>query len=215
MVYKIGLIGTHGTGKTALAALISGELKRRRIEAKFLGEIATEAKERGLPINEDTTINAQLWILYRQFAKELAYSHKRTDRPNYDVIICDRGPDNYCYLEHNLGRSDYALNLTLGHMEIAPYSRLYLLPITESEILNGSGIRALDLEFQRKMDLKIRQFLKEHNIDFIELPNPHKRDNFRDIWIQIIVNKTLEDLNHPEEFFIQQTLRDFEKSRNL
>ncbi|PIN73728.1 hypothetical protein COV20_05915 [Candidatus Woesearchaeota archaeon CG10_big_fil_rev_8_21_14_0_10_45_16] len=210
MVYKIGLIGTHGTGKTALAALLSGELKRRRIEAKFIGEVATEAKERGLPINEGTTLATQLWILHTQFAKELAYSSQLEGRPNYEVIICDRGPDNYCYLEHNLGKDEYALQLTLGHLKAAPYSQLYLLPVTDTEIQTGSGVRALDKEFQKEMDQKIRKFLSAHGIPFIELPKPSLSDNFRDIWIKMIVNQTLKDLGHPEEFFMQQTLFDFE-----
>ena len=51
MVYKIGLVSTHGTGKSTLAALIAGLLKSRNIEAKYLEEVATEAKELGLPIN--------------------------------------------------------------------------------------------------------------------------------------------------------------------
>lgn len=212
MAYKIGLIGTHGTGKTALAALIAGELKRRGIEAKFIGEIATKAKEKGLPINESTSIKAQLWILHSQFAEELAYANQRKDRPNYDVLICDRGPDNYCYLEHNLGRNEYALQVTLGHLQIAPYSRLYLLPVVHTEIVAGSGTRALNPVFQKEMDQKIRRFLKEHTIAFIELPCPHQKDNFRDVWVQTIVNQTLKDLRYPEEFLIQQTLFDFEQT---
>ena len=209
MVYTIGLLGTHGTGNTALAALIAGDLKRRGIEAKFIGEIATQAKEKGLPINENTTIKTQLWILHRQFAEELAFSSQRQDRPNYEVIICDRGPDNYCYLEHNLGKNNYALNITLGHLQVAPYSRLYLLPITNSDRIVGNGTRSVNIEFQKKMDLKIKEFLGEHNISFIELPVPHKKDSFRDDWIKMVVNQTLKDLGHPEEFFIQQTLFDF------
>lgn len=211
MVYKIGLIGTHGTGKTALAALIAGELNRRGIEAKFIGEIATKAKEKGLPINENTTIKAQLWILHQQFSEELALENERVDRPNYKVIICDRGPDNYCYLEHNLGEDAYALDMTLGHLKVAPYSQLYLLPVVDSRIVAGTGTRSLVPGFRQEMDHKVRKFLAQHNIDFMELPAPHKNDNFRDDWIKMIVNQTLKDLGHPEEYYIQHTLFDFKK----
>lgn len=215
MVYKIALIGTHGTGKTALAALIAGELKRRGIEAKFIGEIATRAKEKGLPINENTTVQAQLWILHNQFAQELTYASQRQDRPNYQVIICDRGPDNYCYLEKNLGRNEHALNMTLNHMKVSPYSRLYLLPIITSEIMVGSGTRALNPSFQIEMDRKVKEFLEEHDISFVKLPVPDEKDNFRNVWVSIIVNQTLKDLGIPEEFFIQQTLLDFKNDDDV
>ncbi len=199
MVYKIGLISTHGTGKTALAALVAGELKRRGIEANFIGEIATEAKEKGLPINEGTTMEAQLWILHTQFSHELVYANKRKDRPNYEVIICDRGPDNYCYLEQNLGKNEHALQMTLNHMRMFPYSRLYLLPIVEADLVVGSGTRSLNPEFQKEMDRKIRKFLQEHGISHVELPLPEKGDDFRDSWVSIIVNQTIKDLGKPQE----------------
>jgi thymidylate kinase len=198
MAYKIGLIGTHGTGKTSLAAIVSGELKRRGIEAKFISEIATLAKEKGLPINEGTTIAAQMWILHTQFAAELELGTERYDRPNYQVLLCDRGPDNYCYLENSLGKTnhtDYALSMTLNHLEIAPYNRLYLLPIINSTLQPGSGTRSLNSKFQADMDQKIRQFLSFHEIDFTELPRPHQKDNYRNAWVRTIVNQTLRELD--------------------
>ena len=194
MVYKIGLIGTHGTGKTSLAAIVSGELKRRQVEAKFISEIATQAKEKGLPINEDTTIAAQMWILHNQFAQELALGSHRYDRPNYEVLICDRGPDNYCYLENSLGHNDYALSMTLNHLQIAPYNQLYLLPIVNSKLEAGSGIRSIDQSFRNKMDQKIRGFLATHDINFKELPVPHQNDHYRNTWVRTIVNDTLQEL---------------------
>ncbi|MBI2146170.1 AAA family ATPase [Candidatus Woesearchaeota archaeon] len=199
MVYKIGLISTHGTGKTALAGLVEGELKRRGIEALAIREMSTRAREQGLPINEETTLPAQLWILHRQFAEELLYSQERKTGHTHEVIICDRGPDNYCYLQHRCGDDEYALKLTLGHLQKFPYAKLYLLPITEETILPGGGTRSVNAEFQKVMDIKIRQFLQAYNLAFMELPKPHAHDNFRDEWVKIIVNQTLKDLGAPPE----------------
>ncbi len=203
MVYKICLVSTHGTGKTSLAASIEGELKRRSVEAKYLGEIATKAKERGLPINRETTLEAQLWIIHSQFRDELFYSQQRLTPPNYQALICDRGPDNYCYLKHNLGKDDeYALNITLGHLRKFPYDQIYLLPIVNHSLLVGSGTRDLDLDFREHMDTEIRTFIKTHDISHIELPTPSLQDNFRQEWIKIIVNNTLKDLQKPANMYI-------------
>lgn len=201
MTYKIALVSTHGTGKTALAILVAGELKRRGIRVKVVGEVATKAKEIGLLINEGTTKEAQLWILHTQFADELRYSNNNPLRPSYDVLICDRGPDNYCYLEQSVGRNDHALQMTLAHLREFSYSAIYLLPIVDSKVA-FDGIRSVNTDFQKKMDKNVRNFLKEHKIGFIELPKPNIIDNYRNEWVKIIVNNTLIEMGNPRELLI-------------
>jgi len=199
--YKIGLISTHGTGKTALAGLLEGELKRRGLEAIALPEIAQEARKRGLPINEETRLEAQIWILHRQFAQEIDYAFPRPSGPRYQVLICDRGPDNYCYLACRFGEDSYALNMTLGHLKKFPYHRLYFLPIVENNLADNKT-RSLDHSFQREIDKLIRNFLQKHRLEFIELPQPKKDDHFRNAWLKLILNQTLTDLNYPSSYFI-------------
>ncbi len=191
MVYKICLTGTSGTGKTSLAILAAGELKRRGVEARALAEMSTLAVEKGLPINEGTTLDAQLWILHQQFAEEIAHQ-ARTTPPKYDVIIGDRGPDNYCYLERRFGVNEYALQMTLGHMTIFPYQQMYLLPIVAEALPSGDGIRSTSTAFQQEMDERIRTFFNDHQIHYIELPK--RTDHLRDEWVRIVVNQTLADL---------------------
>ncbi|NQV91537.1 AAA family ATPase [Candidatus Woesearchaeota archaeon] len=193
MVYKIGLVGTHGTGKTSLAALIEGELKRRGMEAIKLPEISTEARKRGLSINRNTTLGTQMWILHQQFANELELSEESAHTTNYQVIITDRGPDNYCYLEHSVGENDYALQMTLGHLSLFPYDALYLLPRTNGNIQNN-GTRDLDKNFQIAMDEKVRAFFDKYQIAHRILPLPKPEDRYRQEWVEIIVNDTMERL---------------------
>ena len=193
MVYKISLSSTQGTGKTTLATLVAGELKRRGVEARALAEMSTLAREKGLPINEQTTRAAQLWILHAQFAEELAYQ-ARTAPPKYEVIICDRGVDNYCYLERRFGLDQYALALTLGHIQEFPYDQIYVLPIVNDSLGEGEGIRSTDTEFQREMDRAIRGFFDTQGITYQELPLPSPQDHLREEWVRLIVNQTLTDL---------------------
>jgi len=202
MVYKISLSSTQGTGKTTLATLVAGELKRRQVEAKALSEMSTLAREKGLPINEATTRETQLWILHSQFAEELAYQ-ARTTAPIYDVVICDRGIDNYCYLERRYGRDDYALQMTLGHVRNFPYDRIYVLPIVNDKISEGEGVRSTDSDFQKEMDTRIRDFLTKSSISYIDLPIPAEGDHLREEWVRIIVNQTLQDLGKEEKYMMK------------
>jgi len=196
LVYKICLIGTHGTGKTSLAASVEGELKRRGIDSRFLRETSAEAKEIGLQINTETTLDAQMYILHTQFAQELRYANQHKNPPTYNAIICDRGPDNYCYLKHNLGESPEALSMTLNHLKLFPYTQMYLLPIVQETIQQGEGVRSLDKQFQQHMDQEIRAFLNQHQLPCYELPLPQTQDPLRREWLDIIIQKTMQDLKN-------------------
>ena len=48
-----------------------------------------------MPINEETSFEAQAWILHTQIAEELLAQSR------YPVVLCDRAVvDNYAYLAH-------------------------------------------------------------------------------------------------------------------
>ncbi len=133
MVYKIGLVSTHGTGKTTLSYTIAGLLKERKdidLSVKVIGELATDARERAIPIDQTTTLEAQAWILTSQVSAEL-----HAELHNYDVAICDRTVlDNYCYMSNKVGQQKHYLDFVLGHCKSHPYSKLYFLPITEQRL---------------------------------------------------------------------------------
>lgn len=189
MVYKIGLISTHGTGKTTLAYMATAEFKKRGIKAKPLTEVAAEASETGIPINKNTTLEAQAWILHRQFCLEL-----EAEIRGYSVIICDRTAiDNYVYLENACGENKFYLDMVLGHIKEHPYSKSYLLPLVGE--LQKDGIRdSDDKEFQKTIYFKLEQKLEQFKIPFELLPKPKPNDVYRKEWINMIVSNTLKDL---------------------
>ncbi len=203
MVYKICFASTHGAGKTALIANVEGPLKSgREIDnIRRIEELSTRARDLGFPINENTALATQMWILYQQFAEEIYYSGYRTTSPKIDVLLCDRGPDNYCYLKRRFGENESALQMTLGHLKMFPYSRIYLLPLVAGSPLVADGVRSNDLAFQHEMDQEIRHFFKKYSIEHIELPQP--KEDFRSDWGKIVVNQTLTDLNKPEKYFMK------------
>ncbi|MEK6970011.1 MAG: AAA family ATPase [Nanoarchaeota archaeon] len=203
MVYKICFSSTHGVGKTALAAYVEGNLifGRGVRKVKRIEELSTRARDSGLPINENTTLAAQMWIQHQQFADEIFNTEARTTSPPNEVVICDRGPENYCYLKRRFGENESALQMTLGHLKWFPYSRIYLLPIVTGSSLVDDGVRSVDFAFQQEMDQEIRQFFNKYSIEHIELPQP--KEDFRSDWGKMVVNQTLKDLNKPEEYLIR------------
>src|SRR6187549_759927 len=87
---KIAFIGSHGVGKTTLAFGLAARLKARDISLEVVHEVARRCP---LPINEETSVAAQSWILHTQVAEELVAAAR------YPVVLCDRSVlDNYVYL---------------------------------------------------------------------------------------------------------------------
>ncbi|MEK6938911.1 MAG: AAA family ATPase [Nanoarchaeota archaeon] len=234
MVYKTGLMSTHGTGKTTLAFDVAGELKKKSLKVRVIRELATLARERNIPIDQTTTLEAQAWILYRQCSAEL-----EAKIYNYDVVICDRTVlDNYCYLLNAVGEDKFYQDLALGFSRKHPYDSLFYLPITgELNPLKPSGSgeqagrkfseslsdtisrysggkltemdpaacvslltemnlakeeyfkqRDPDYQFQERIDKLVTSFLSKHSIAYASLSSDYGK------WVDIIVNKTLEDL---------------------
>src|SRR5512140_1920303 len=88
---KVAFIGTHGVGKTTLCYDLAAALKKRDLSVELVREVARECP---LPINRETTLKAQAWILHTQIAWELQAEAKA------DVVFCDRAVlDNYCYMK--------------------------------------------------------------------------------------------------------------------
>ena len=92
---KIAMIGSHGVGKTTLCFELAAALKRRNADVEMVREVARRCP---LPINQETTVAAQEWILHTQIAWEIDAAG------NSEVVLCDRSVlDNYCYLVHAAG----------------------------------------------------------------------------------------------------------------
>lgn len=185
--YKIGLISTHGTGKTTLAYEIASRFKRMGFTVKVITEVAGEAFEEGIPINENTNIAAQMHILLRHMAEETKAAARK-----YDVIICDRSVfDNWIYMERKCGYQQFVLDLIREYSKKFPYDALYKIPITEKE-LDEDGIRDTDKEFQEDIFKRLTEFLEFMHIKHTKLPDP--KTELRKEWSELIVNDAMKKL---------------------
>ncbi len=166
---KIALIGTHGVGKTTLCFDLAARLKRIDRGVQLVTEIARECP---LPINRDTTLGAQSWILHTQCARELAAAG--TD----DVIVCDRSIlDNYAYLVHAVGRRE---DLDPWIREwTRTYDALFKVPLWQQPSFDGT--RDTDVGFQREIDATIDRLVEELDVSVCAL----RADNPYD-WVDAI-----------------------------
>src|SRR6478672_6678337 len=95
---KLAFVGTHGVGKTTLCYDLAAQLKRLDLGVEIVKEVARRCP---LSINENTTLDAQAWILHTQIAEELEAAAL------YEAVICDRSVlDNYAYLVARQGRRE-------------------------------------------------------------------------------------------------------------
>jgi len=187
--YKLAVVSTHGVGKTTLVYSVAAELKKRGIKVKVFSEIAADAAEMGIPINNNTTLQAQLYILMQHITEELGAAIR-----GYEVVICDRSVfDNWIYLERRCGRGRQAFIIDFLHnyADRFPYDALYKLPLVGK--LEEDGIRdAKDREFQKDIYDRINTLLNTLQIRHVSLPEPESR--YRNEWCDIIVEDTLQRL---------------------
>jgi hypothetical protein len=143
---KFALIGTHGVGKTTLVYEVGSMLKKARHNVELVTEVARQSP---FPVNLETTLSGQLWILHAQIAAELEATLRAP------MIITDRALlDNYCYLVNKFGRQAHLETWLAWWM--ASYSLLIGVPTVE-EGIPRDGFRSEDRAFQ----LRIHDLLVE------------------------------------------------------
>ena len=184
---KIAFIGTHGVGKTTLCYDLAASLKRRDLTVELVREVARECP---LPINRETTIKAQAWILHTQIAWELQAEAKA------EVVVCDRAVlDNYCYLRRAApGEPHVKVLESLVREWLPTYDVLFRVPIVGDPSFDG--VRDTDLAFQHDIDALLLATLEEWGVPFVSL-DPNTREG----WSRKAVESLLPTLRPQELLF--------------
>jgi len=161
---KIALIGSHGVGKTTLCFELAARLKRRGLDVDIVREIARNCP---LPINQQTTRDAQEWILHSQMAAEIEADAR------HEIVLCDRAViDNYCYLVHAVGSSTEWEKML--DRWIPTYDLLVHVPIWTQPSFDG--VRAVEKSFQEQIELVLEGLLTARGITPLRLePDDHDR----------------------------------------
>lgn len=164
---KIAFIGSHGVGKTTLCYDLASRLKRQDRAVDLVKEVARSCP---LPINRETTREAQAWILHTQIAHEIAAAAQN------DIVICDRSVlDNYAYLVHQVGRSP-AFDALVTEW-VGTYDRLFKVPIVAPPTFDGQ--RDVSQTFQRDIDEVLDQLADDLSVTCHRL-DPAGRDEWVD-----------------------------------
>jgi nicotinamide riboside kinase len=167
---KLAFVGSHGVGKTTLCFDLASQLKRLDFGVELVKEVARRCP---LPINEETTLDAQAWILHTQIAEEMAAA------ATYEVVVCDRSVlDNYAYLVARVGRRP-ELDPLVGSW-IRSYDALYKVPVLEAPSFDGT--RAVSRNFQMEIDATIDELVTAFGVEVIAL-DPADREG----WIPTVM----------------------------
>ena len=154
---KIAFIGTHGVGKTTLCYGLAARLKAKDLVLDIVHEVARRCP---LPINEETSVAAQSWILHTQIADELVAQAR------HPLVICDRSVlDNYVYLLLAAGRQEGLEPLVDWWMR--SYDLLFHVPIIAAPA--ADGMRATDPAFQAAVDERLQRELEVRGLGFVPL----------------------------------------------
>jgi nicotinamide riboside kinase len=175
---KIAFIGSHGVGKTTLCYGLAARLKTRDVAVEVVHEVARRCP---LPINEETSVAAQSWILHSQIAEELVAQSR------YPAVICDRSVlDNYVYLLLSAGRQEalepLVLSWTLG------YDLLVHVPVIEQP--SPDGIRSANPGFQLAVEERLARELADRGLEALHL-DPAQRSEWldqveREVWDRLL-----------------------------
>ena len=173
---KLALIGTHGVGKTTLAYEVCSLLKKSHHNVELVAEVARQSP---FPVNAETTLEGQLWILHAQIAAELEAA------PRAPVLITDRAVlDNYCYLVNKFGRQPQLEPWLAWWMNT--YDALVGVPPAAAEI-PADGFRSEDRAFQQRIHELLIELLSSAPFDQLRAPVLWLKADERDQWANRIV----------------------------
>jgi hypothetical protein len=166
---KVAFIGTHGVGKTTLCYDLGALLKRQGLHVDLVKEVARFSP---LPVNRQTSIDAQMWILTTQIAEEIRSC------AHHEVVVCDRSVlDNYAYLVFSSGRQKWVEPLVARW--IKTYDLLFKVPISGDAPANG--FRDTDLLFMREIDRRVDELLARGKVPHERLP-----EGQREQWAEMV-----------------------------
>lgn len=150
---KIALCWAHWVWKTTLSKII-----HEKYGLKVLPDIVVDAYNMGLEINENTPIETQIWLVWKQFENERIHTDFVADKCIFDY-----------YVYADVLWMDQDIVETAKKIALKTHNYDYIFYINPEFPIEDDGIRSTNIEFQRWIDLFYENFLIENNIKFKKL----------------------------------------------
>lgn len=148
---RIGICGSHSTGKTTLVEA----LRTESIFSDYFFDINVTrwVKAAGFPINQDTNDASQEINLTKRIVHLVCHDNIISDRTILDVLA-------YSALSENITDRSLSYQKKLIEAAVKFYDILIYLPITIE--LVDDGIRAIDPEYRKEVDIYIQTYLQKY-----------------------------------------------------
>jgi nicotinamide riboside kinase len=170
---KIGIMGSHGTGKSGLAAEIAA-----RIGDEKTVVLSEGARQCPFPVNQSMSIKSQRWLLARQLSME-HYAG------NDNLVVCDRTVlDPIVYAIWMLEKTNngalvrfldaavpFALDWYRSEYDLVLWCR------PDGSPLVADGFRDTDPEFQVKIDAIFERLVDGYGLAFVSA------ETFRQVYL--------------------------------
>lgn len=151
---KIAICGSHGVGKSTISTLLAEHLN-----IPVLPDIVVDAHHSGFVINEWSTATTQIWLTAKQLENERKHHSFIADKCIYDYHVYAKA----------LSMDTPVIETTkIIALDIHDYTHVFYIE-PEFELRDEGGLRSIDPVFQSQVHITYREFLKSHNIPYIQL----------------------------------------------
>ncbi|MFJ3140216.1 AAA family ATPase [Streptomyces sp. NPDC086843] len=166
---RIGVIGTHSTGKTTLLKRIEMELRGHGLTVARTGRLGKRAAAAGLPKMQHHTVQSTEWIIAQGILDET-----NAVAQGAEVVLIDRAAhDAIAYFEAAMAfraetppRIERDRLLTLASTQLPKYDQLFATVLDENMPVDTS--HDYDAHFRRLVDDRVHRLLANDVI-------PHQR----------------------------------------
>jgi nicotinamide riboside kinase len=167
---RIGVLGTHSTGKTTLLKRIEMELRAEGITVGRTGRLGKRAAAAGLPKMQHHTAQSTEWIITQGVADEVAAIAQGAE-----VVLLDRAAHDaiayfHAALEHRgetAPRTERERLLTLAATQLPKYHLLLATVLDESVPVDSS--HAYDPRYRHLVDHHVHQLLDRDDIPHLRV----------------------------------------------
>jgi len=153
---KVGFVGSQGSGKTTKAYELATSLKKQRLDVYVLSEVARSCP---FPINEDTDIQSQLWILGKTITREQSSKGH--------VLIHDRTLLDALAYSMYVNREFFEPLKAFIKNYMSTYDYIVYCRPNDSYLIDD-GLRSISKKFRDEIDDIMTSLLDELDIDTID-----------------------------------------------